>query len=107
MTIFFAGRRGFLLSKWFTQGLSFVLHKDIEIKLINTTLMNDVNFFNAIIKELNAFVYTFVSFVFNFEEGKKLFRTYEAVMPIVLAKRPNKYSCSSRCFHTSSLFYLF
>ena len=57
-------------------------------------------------------------------EGKKLFRTYEAddvncfsernysehmklMMSIVLVKRSIKYSCSSRCFHSSSLFYLF
>ena len=40
-------------------------------------------------------------------EGKKLFRTYEADDAIVLAKRSVKYSCSLRCFHSSSLFYLF
>ena len=36
----------------------------------------------------------------NFSEHMKL-------MPIALAKRSIKYSCSSRCFHSSSLFYLF
>ena len=37
----------------------------------------------------------------NYSEHMKL------MMPIVLAKRSIKYSCSSRCFHSSSLFYLF
>ena len=37
----------------------------------------------------------------NYSEHIKL------MMPIVLAKRSIKYSCSSRCFHSSSLFYLF
>ena len=37
----------------------------------------------------------------NFSEHIKL------MLPIALAKRSIKYSCSSRCFHSSSLFYLF
>ena len=44
-------------------------------------------------------------------EGKK-FRTYEAddvncIGSFIILKRSIKYSCSSRCFHSSSLFYLF
>ena len=42
-------------------------------------------------------------------EGKKLNYSehMKLMMSIVLAKRSIKYSCSSRCFHSSSLFYLF
>ena len=40
-------------------------------------------------------------------EGKELFRTYEADDANCFGETSIKYSCSSRCFHSSSLFYLF
>ena len=40
-------------------------------------------------------------------EGKNYSEHMKLMMPIVLAKRSIKYSCSSRCFHSSSHFYLF